>query len=169
MAKTAASQRAVVLMPACARVRAISCPPYVGAPSATTTCTSNYVNPTMLHALDLKLGPMQPVPTHLAMANHARLIRLIRQPTWSIPTEIRMFIFKRTCSSCSKDLRMHALDGSCSWITSAFEISLGPIGVLKRCMKQEAWVDPSYTADDGRSAADEVCIALQMSMLRQAA
>lgn len=40
MAKMAESAMAVVLMPAWASLRAIRCPPYLGAPSATTTCTT---------------------------------------------------------------------------------------------------------------------------------
>lgn len=38
MAKMAESAMAVVLMAAWASLRAIACPPYLGAPSATTTC-----------------------------------------------------------------------------------------------------------------------------------
>ena len=38
MAKMAESAMAVVLMPTWASLRAMACPPYLGAPSATTTC-----------------------------------------------------------------------------------------------------------------------------------
>ncbi len=65
MAKTALSAMTVVWMPASASRRAMTCPPYRGAPSATTTCVGNRRIHRRNHRIATSAPPRQspcPVP-----------------------------------------------------------------------------------------------------------